>query len=132
MPKIRFEPDGIETEVPVGTTILEAARKAGAQVGSACGGVCACSTCHVYVKEGLGDLPPASEREEDIMDKAFDVQANSRLGCQSALAADRTYVVEITRESRQAFIDEHPELRPPKPRPAPPEGTPRVPGRPEG
>jgi ferredoxin len=129
MPKIRFEPDGNEIEVPAGTTILEAARKCGAQVGSACGGVCACSTCHVYVREGLESLPPASEREEDIMDKAFDVQSNSRLGCQSALAADRNYVVEITRESRQAFIDEHPELRPPKPRPAAPGPTPPAPDR---
>jgi 2Fe-2S ferredoxin len=111
MPKIRFEPDGIEVEVPVGTSILEAARKCGAQVGSACGGVCACSTCHVYVKEGLQALPPASEREEDIMDKAFDVQANSRLGCQSQMREERTYVVTITRESRQAFLDEHPEIR---------------------
>jgi 2Fe-2S ferredoxin len=111
MPKIRFEPDGIDAEVPVGTSILDAARKGGAPEGSACGGVCACSTCHVYVKEGLEDLTEASEREEDIMDKAFDVQSNSRLGCQAKMTEDRTYVVEITRESRQAFLDEHPELR---------------------
>jgi 2Fe-2S ferredoxin len=111
VPRIRFEPDGIEVEVPGGTSILEAARKCGAQVGSACGGVCACSTCHVYVKEGLDDLSEASEREEDIMDKAFDVEASSRLGCQSKMTEDRTYVVEITRESRQAFLDEHPEIR---------------------
>src|SRR5947199_7171565 len=114
MPKIRFEPDGVEVEVPVGTSILEASRRGGAQVGSACGGVCACSTCHVYVKEGLDALSSASEREEDIMDKAFDVKATSRLGCQSKMLQDRTYVVEITRESRQAFLDEHPELRPPR------------------
>ena len=56
VPKVRFEPDGIEIEVPVGTSILEASNKAHSQVGSACGGVCACSTCHVYVKEGLDDL----------------------------------------------------------------------------
>ena len=47
MPKVRFEPDGIEIYVPLGTSILDASRMAGAQVGSACGGVCACSTCHV-------------------------------------------------------------------------------------
>jgi len=111
MPKIRFEPDGVEVEVPVGTSILDAARKCGAPEGSACGGVCACSTCHVYVKEGFQDLSEQSEREEDIIDKAFDVKATSRLGCQSKLEKDRTYVVEITRESRQAFLDEHPEIR---------------------
>jgi ferredoxin, 2Fe-2S len=125
MPKVRFEPEGLEAEVPVGTTILEASHHAGAQEGSACGGVCACSTCHVYVKEGYDDLSPQSEREEDIIDKAFDVKANSRLGCQSKLLADRFYRIEITRESRQAFLDEHPEIRaamkekkddPPKPK----------------
>jgi 2Fe-2S ferredoxin len=97
--------------VPVGTSILEASNKAHAQVGSACGGVCACSTCHVYVKEGLDALAEASDREEDIMDKAFDVKSNSRLGCQSKILRDVTVVVEISRESRQAFLDEHPEIR---------------------
>ncbi len=111
MSKIRFEPEGIELEAPVGSTILEASQKGGAQVGSACGGVCACSTCHVYVKDGLADLSHAGEREEDIMDKAFDVRADSRLGCQAKLLKDRTYVVSISRESRQAFLDEHPEIR---------------------
>jgi 2Fe-2S ferredoxin len=111
MPKVRFEPDGIEIEVPTGTSFLEAARKCDAQVGSACGGVCACSTCHVYVKEGYGDLSEISDREEDIMDKAFDVRPTSRLGCQAQMESDRTYVVEISRESRKAFLDEHPEIR---------------------
>ena len=111
MPMVRFEPDGIEIEVPVGTTILEASNKAHAQVGSACGGVCGCSTCHVYVKQGLEDLSPAEDREEDIMDKAFDVRPNSRLGCQSKILRDTTVVLEISRESRQAFLDEHPEIR---------------------
>jgi ferredoxin, 2Fe-2S len=111
MPKVRFEPDGIEIEVPVGTTILEASNKAHAQVGSACGGVCGCSTCHVYVREGLAALSPAEDREEDIMDKAFDVRPSSRLGCQSKILRDASVVAEISRESRQAFLDEHPEIR---------------------
>ena len=111
MPKVRFEPDGIEIEVPVGTSILEASGKAHAQVGSACGGVCGCSTCHVYVKQGIEVLSEASDREEDIMDKAFDVRPDSRLGCQSKILRDTTVVAEISRESRQAYLDEHPELR---------------------
>ena len=111
MPKVRFEPDGIEVDVPVGTSFLDAARKSDAQVGSACGGVCACSTCHVYVKQGLDDLSEVSDREEDIMDKAFDVRPDSRLGCQARMQQDRTYVVQISAESRKAFLDEHPEIR---------------------
>jgi 2Fe-2S ferredoxin len=110
--RIRFEPDGIVAEVPVGTTIRDAAERAGAQLGSACGGECACSTCHVYVKEGGEDLSAMEDGEEDILDKAFDVRANSRLGCQSQLLKHRLYVVEISRESHQAFLDEHPEARP--------------------
>jgi len=111
MPKVRFEPDGIEVEVEEGTSFLEAAQRSGAQVGSACGGVCACSTCHVYVKEGLDALSEVSEREEDIMDKAFDVRSFSRLGCQAKMTGERLYVVEISAESRKAFLDEHPEIR---------------------
>ncbi|MCG5052316.1 MAG: 2Fe-2S iron-sulfur cluster binding domain-containing protein [Myxococcales bacterium] len=111
MPKIRFEPDGIETDVPEGTSVLEAARACGAHVGSACGGVCACSTCHVYVKSGFDDLSEVEEKEEDIIEKAFDVKATSRLGCQARLTGDGLYVVEISPESRKAFLDEHPELR---------------------
>jgi 2Fe-2S ferredoxin len=111
MPKVRFEPEGIEIEVPVGTSILEASNLAHAQVGSACGGVCACSTCHVIIKQGLDDLAPASEREEDILDKAFDVKPSSRLGCQAKVLRDTTIVLETSRESRQAFLDEHPDIR---------------------
>ena len=110
MPKITFMPDGISIDVPAGTSILEAAKKCHAQVGYACGGVCACSTCHVYVKQGLDSLTEQSEQEEDILDKAFDVRASSRLGCQSRVA-DEDVIVEITPESRKAWFDEHPEER---------------------
>ncbi len=110
--RIRFEPDGIEAEVPVGTTIRDAAEGVGAQLGSACGGVCACSSCHVYVKEGLEDISPVELNEEDRLDGAFDVRSTSRLGCQSHLLKERLYVVEITRESRDAYFDEHPDKRP--------------------
>ncbi len=111
MPVVRFEPDGVEIEVPVGTTILRAAEDAGAKLGSACGGVCACSTCHVYVKEGLAGLSDVEDKEEDVLDKAFDVRPESRLACRARFADDRRYVVEISDESRTTFYDEHPELR---------------------
>jgi 2Fe-2S ferredoxin len=110
MPKVRFEPDGIEIEVKAGTTILQAAEQAGALLGSACGGVCACSTCHVYVSEGLDGLSEMGEGEEDILDKAFDVRSNSRLACQARLQAEGRTVVTISSASRQTFFDEHPEL----------------------
>lgn len=103
-------------EVPVGTSILEAAKQIHAQVGYACGGVCACSTCHVYVKKGAASLSRQKDREEDILDKAFDVRATSRLGCQARITASPENLaensgdieVEISRESRRAYFDEHP------------------------
>ena len=110
MPKITFLPDGQTVEVPAGTSILRASERCHAQVGSACGGNLACSTCHVYVRQGFDSLSEQEEGEEDILDKAFDVKPISRLGCQAKLAAEDV-VVEITRESRQAFLDEHPEVR---------------------
>lgn len=119
MPTVTFlndpGPDGSpkRIEMPAGASILDAAKKAHAQVGYACGGVCACSTCHVYVKSGLKSLSPQKDREEDILDKAFDVRPNSRLSCQSKLAADAVIEVEISRESRKAYFDEHPDERTP-------------------
>ena len=123
MPKITFlndshaEADGVtrpkSIEVPVGTSLLEAAKKIHAQVGYACGGVCACSTCHVYVKSGLRALSPQKDKEEDILDKAFDVRASSRLSCQARIlaGANEDIEVEISRESRRAYFDEHPDER---------------------
>ena len=112
MAKVRFLAHGRDwvVEVPLGTSLLQASKTIHAPEGDACGGVCACSTCHVYVKEGGDSLSEQQENEEDILDKAFDVRHNSRLGCQSKLA-DEDVVVEITRESRQAWLDEHPEER---------------------
>jgi ferredoxin, 2Fe-2S len=111
MPRVRYLPEKIDAEVPAGTSILEAARKCGAPVGSACGGNLACSTCHVWVKQGLDSLSEMEDGENDILDKAFDVRASSRLGCQ-AKVADEDVECEITRESRQAYYDEHPAARP--------------------
>ena len=110
MAKVRFKGYG-EVDVPVGTSILKAAQRVDAPEGYACGGVCACSTCHVYVTEGAELLSEQSDEEADIMDKAFDVRMNSRLGCQSIIVREGEISVEITRESLEAFENEHPEAR---------------------
>jgi ferredoxin, 2Fe-2S len=110
MPRVTFLPEGTQVEVAAGTSLLEAARRCDAPVGSACGGNLACSTCHVWVKKGQASLSEIEEGEEDILDKAFDVRPSSRLGCQARLS-DEDVECEITRESRQAFLDEHPEAR---------------------
>lgn len=107
---VRFKGYG-EIEVPVGTSILEAATMAHVPEGSACGGVCACSTCHVYVLEGAELLTEQEDDEADILDKAFDVRASSRLGCQSKIEKEGVVEVQITRESLEAYENEHPAER---------------------
>jgi len=117
MPKITFvNPHGKGSAGPLsidcqrGITLLDAAEECGARVGHACGGNLACSTCHVYVGEGLDSLGDISDKENDIMDKAFDVRAESRLGCQ-AKVGEVDLVVEISDESLRAWLDENPDER---------------------
>ena len=117
MPKVTFtNPLGTLSRGPVtiecksGTSILDAAEECGARVGHACGGNLACSTCHVWVHRGLDSLPEVTDKENDIMDKAFEVRPESRLGCQAKLAAD-DLEVEITEESLRAWLDENPDER---------------------
>jgi ferredoxin, 2Fe-2S len=100
-----------KVDVPVGTSLLEAATRAHFPEGSACGGVCACSTCHVHVLRGASLLSEQEDEEADILDKAFDVRATSRLGCQSKIVGDGEIEVEITRESLEAYENEHPDER---------------------
>jgi 2Fe-2S ferredoxin len=102
MPKITFKnPTALKIfdpkciEVKPGTSILDAAEECHARVGHACGGNLACSTCHVYVEQGLDSLPEITDKENDIMDKAFDVRAESRLGCQAKVADDDIVVLFI-------------------------------------
>jgi 2Fe-2S ferredoxin len=102
----------IVAEVADGTTILEASKEAGGAVGDACGGNCACSTCHVYVVSGGQNLSDMEDKESDRLDLGFDVRANSRLGCQAEVLRGEV-VVEITQESLEAFENEHPEHRKP-------------------
>jgi 2Fe-2S ferredoxin len=114
MATVRFlnTDDGpVTVEVPVGTSLLEAAQRAKAPEGSACGGVCACSTCHVYVREGGNLLGDMEDEENDILDKAFAVASTSRLGCQARIAREGVLEVEISRESYEAYYNEHPQER---------------------
>lgn len=107
MPKVRFLKERLEIDVEPGITILEAAKRVGAPEGDRCGGVCACSTCHVYVVEGFDRTSEIEDEEFDILDKAFDVRSTSRLGCQARIEGD--IAVDISDESFAAFLDEHPD-----------------------
>jgi len=111
MARVLFVDQGKEVEVALGSSILEAAQGSAVPEGSACGGVCACSTCHVYVEGGAELLSEAGEDEEDILDKAFDVRMNSRLGCQALIEREGLVKVRISKESLEAYYNEHPEAR---------------------
>jgi 2Fe-2S ferredoxin len=97
-------------EVAEGATLLEAAEEAGAQVGHVCGGVCACSTCHVWVRQGLESLSDQEDAEMDRLDQAFDVKPSSRLACQARVGR-QDVEVQVTQESLSAYMDENPHVR---------------------
>jgi 2Fe-2S ferredoxin len=100
MPKITFLPhdeicpEGAVVHAKAGTTILDTALKNGIDIEHACEKSCACTTCHVYVREGFDSLDEATDLEEDYLDKAWGVDPDSRLSCQ-ALVADEDLVIEI-------------------------------------
>ena len=94
MPKVTFQPAGVTEEVPRGSSILEAADAARVELPHNCGGVCACTTCHVWVERGLSSLSDIEENEDDRLDEAMGLQPSSRLGCQ-ACVGDEDVVVRI-------------------------------------
>jgi ferredoxin, 2Fe-2S len=91
MPKIII--NGKELDVKPGISILDAALDNGIALDHNCGGNCACSTCHVYIKDGMGNLSEMSEEEEDMLDTAHGLKLESRLSCQSQVKGD--VIVEI-------------------------------------
>lgn len=99
MPKVIFLPheelcpDGLVIEVKEGDTILDIALKNHIHIEHACEKSCACTTCHVIVREGFYSLNESDELEDDMLDKAWGLEPESRLGCQARIA-DEDLVVE--------------------------------------
>ena len=87
MPRVTFQPAGKSAVVAPGTSILDAADEAGVELPSNCGGVCACTTCHVWVEEGEASLSEIAEREDDKLQEAAGLSVRSRLGCQARVGA---------------------------------------------
>jgi len=92
MPRITFVPGDRSAEVPAGTSILDAAEVAGADLPSNCGGVCACTTCHVWVERGLDSLSGIEDREDDKLQEAAGLSPRSRLACQARLGSEDVVV----------------------------------------
>jgi len=85
-----------------GESLLEIAVEHGIGIEHACGGVCACSTCHIYVEKGMDQLSQADEAEEDRVEEAPGLQRNSRLSCQCELIGDGPIVVRVPAWNRNA------------------------------
>ncbi len=85
-----------------GEHLLEVAMEAGINIEHACGGVCACSTCHVYIEKGMDQLSEATEAEDDRVEEAVGLQRNSRLACQCVVIGDGPIVVRVPSWNRNA------------------------------
>ena len=94
LPHADLEPEGAAFDASPGTTICDALLAHHVDIEHACEKSCACTTCHVIVREGFDSLEEADDLEEDYLDKAWGVAPESRLSCQ-ALVADQDLVVEI-------------------------------------
>jgi 2Fe-2S ferredoxin len=113
--RVTFLPEGRTVEFEFGTlpyqhhgkpmSFLDVAENHDVFLDHACGGVCACSTCHVLVKAGESGLTAADDDELDRLDMAADQQLNSRLGCQAVITRPGDYVVEIPKWNRN-FVSE--------------------------
>jgi len=112
MPRIIFLPheeicpEGASVEAESGTSIIDAALRNGIEIEHACEKSCACTTCHVYVREGLESLEEATEDEDDMLDKAWGLEPDSRLSCQ-AIVADTDLVVEIPKYTINMVSENH-------------------------
>jgi len=78
-----------------GESVLDVALNNGIQLQHNCGGVCGCSTCHVYINAGGDELPEISDKEEDFIDRAENPRINSRLACQCVVDKDMQLTVTI-------------------------------------
>ncbi|MWL86782.1 ISC system 2Fe-2S type ferredoxin [Cupriavidus sp. SW-Y-13] len=94
LPHVELCPEGAVFEASTGVSVCDALLTNGINIEHACEKSCACTTCHVVVREGFNSLEDAGETEEDLLDKAWGLEPNSRLSCQ-AIVADEDLTVEI-------------------------------------
>ena len=112
MPKIKFLPHeeicpgGRTIEAEAGISICNAALANGIGIEHACEKSCACTTCHVYVREGMDSLNEAEENEEDYLDKAWGLEPDSRLSCQ-AILGEEDLVIEIPKYTINMVSESH-------------------------
>ena len=96
LPHPEICPDGTLFEAEPGKSLCEAMLDNGIEIEHACEMSCACTTCHVVVREGFATLPAAEDAEEDMLDKAWGLEPQSRLSCQ-VIVGDTPLTIEIPR-----------------------------------
>ena len=106
LPHPEYCPAGAEITAPAGTSICEALLEHHINIEHACDMSCACTTCHVIVREGSSSLNPSDEFEDDMLDRAWGLTPQSRLSCQ-AIVAQKDLVVEIPKYSLNHAKENH-------------------------
>ena len=106
LPHEEICPEGAVLQVDPGTTVCDAALAAGIDIEHACEKSCACTTCHVVVREGYDSMEEPDELEDDYLDKAWGLEPDSRLSCQS-IVAEEDLVVEIPRYTINMVSERH-------------------------
>lgn len=96
LPHVELCPDGAVIEAKPGTSICDSLLDNGIAIEHACEKSCACTTCHVVIREGFEALDAAEETEEDLLDKAWGLEPTSRLSCQTRVT-EAPLVIEIPR-----------------------------------
>ncbi|MEY4107558.1 MAG: hypothetical protein RL181_1900 [Bacteroidota bacterium] len=110
--KFTFEDKSIPQPIVVekvasGLSILEVTEEHDIHLNHNCGGVCACSTCHVYILKGEDDLEEISDKEEDFIDRAINPRLQSRLGCQCVILDEEAYIEVEIPDQRRIIGHEH-------------------------
>jgi len=106
LPHEELCPDGMVIETESGTTICDAALQNHIEIEHACEKSCACTTCHVYIREGMDSLNENTEDEDDMLDKAWGLDPDSRLSCQTVIGDD-DLVVEIPKYTINMVSENH-------------------------
>ena len=106
LPHAEMCPTGLAVDAAAGETILDVALANDIELEHACEKSCACTTCHVVVREGFYSLEESDELEDDMLDKAWGLEPESRLGCQ-AVVADEDLVVEIPKYTLNIVSENH-------------------------
>jgi 2Fe-2S ferredoxin len=107
LPHPQLCPDGVVIEAAVGETLCNLLLENGIPIEHACERSCACTTCHVIVREGFDALAASTEKEDDMLDKAWGLESRSRLACQARVPDGADLVVEIPRYSLNHAKENH-------------------------